>query len=161
MNAKILLRSILLVFALGSVAIWALREYRKSVEIGPLAQTSGDSLSLPSVAGNQVFMTYFRSGVRCTSCKKIELLTREAAIKDLAGEISSGKLVFRVIDTDLPADHHFIKDYQLTGKTVILSFRRDGRELRWTSMERIWELLDEPAAFRSYLTEPVIRYLGS
>lgn len=159
MKTKTLLRGVLLMFALGSLAFWGSREYRKSQAISEAAAAPKIAETLPIVTGNQVVMTYFRNGVRCVSCRKIEAHTAETAHKDFAGEMASGKLVFRVIDVDEPANHHYIKDYQLTGKSVIISLRADGEEKSRSDMDKIWDLLDEPEAFRAYLAEPIRKHL--
>jgi hypothetical protein len=157
MIAKQVVRSVLLVFVLGSLAIWANREYQKSRASGVPAAAE----KLPIMAGDQVIMTYFISGTRCESCQKIEALTKETAEKDFAEALAGGKLVFRVIDTGEPGHRHFIKDYQLTSKTVILSHRKDGRETGWKDMAKVWDLLDEAPAFHAYLGEQIRKYLGT
>lgn len=159
MKSKTIIRSVLLVFALGSLAVWGHREYEKLRESTRAATSPKAAESLPVVAGKQVVMTYFRNGVRCKSCKKIEALATATAEKDFADEIASGKLVFRVVDVDEPANRHCIKDYQLTTKAVVISVRVDGKEQRWTDMDKIWDLLDEPDAFRSYLAEEIHKQL--
>lgn len=160
MKQKTIIRSILLVFALGSLAVWGTREYQKSQAISEAATTSRAEEVLPVVPGNQVVMTYFRNSIRCASCRKIEAHTTETAQKDFAEELASGKLVLRVIDVDQPENHHFIEDYQLTSKAVILNFRVDGEKKNWSDMDKVWDLLDEPEAFRAYLAEPIREHLG-
>ena len=161
MNSKIIIRGLLLVFALGSLAVWGAREIKKSKEIAEAEAAPKVAETLPAVAGNQVVMTYFRSGIRCVSCKKIEALTTETAQKDFAAELASGKLLFRVIDVDEPANNHYTKDYQLSTKSVIISLHADGKETSWTNMEKIWDLLDTPEAFPAYLAEPIRKHLKS
>ena len=157
MITKQIIRSILLIAALGSLAIWANREYQKShAEPVPAATEN-----LPAVTGDQVIMTYFISGTRCDSCQKIEALTKETAEKDFSDELASGKLVFRVIDTGEPGYQHFTEDYQLTSKTVILSHRVNGKETEWADMAKVWDLLDEAPGFHTYLGTQIRKYLGS
>jgi len=141
--------------ALGSLAIWANRESRKFQAATESAEV------LPKADGDQVVMTYFMMGKRCVSCRKIEALARETAEKDFAGELASHKLGFRVVNCDEPINQHYVKDYKLTSKTVVISHRRDDKEMEWKDMEKVWDLLDEPAAFRAYLAEPIRQYLGS
>jgi hypothetical protein len=156
MIAKQIIRSVLLIVVLGSLAIWANREYQKThASAVPAAD------SLPVITGDQVVMTYFISGTRCESCKKIEALSKETAEKDFADALSDKKLVFRVIDTGKPGYQHFTKDYQLTSKTVILSHRKDGRETEWSDMAKVWDLLDDAPGFHIYLGEQIRKYLGS
>ena len=157
MIAKQIIRSVLLIVALGSLAIWANREYQKTVaeEVPAAAE------NLPTYKGSQVVMTYFISGTRCESCQKIEALTKETAEEDFGAEIASGQLVFRVIDTGEPGFRHYTNDYQLTSKTVILSHRVDGKEIEWADMAKVWDLLDDALGFHNYLGTQVRAYLGS
>lgn len=161
MIAKQVIRSFLLLVVLGSLAIWANREYQKSQAATKSADSPPPMEILPKVEGDQVVMTYFIMGTRCVSCRKIELLARETAEKDFAGELASNKLVFRVINCDEPANQRYAKDYKLTSKTVVISHCRDGREMEWKDMDKVWELLNEPTAFRAYLAQAIRQYLGS
>lgn len=161
MIAKQIISSVLLVIALGSLAIWGNREYHKSRLIASISNTQPSVETLPVVAGNQVVMTYFISGVRCESCKKIEDLSRETAEKSFSAEVATQKLVFRVVDTGEPANRHYVDDYKLTSKTVVISRRVDGKETEWKDMDKVWDLLDQPDAFRSYLASAIQDYFGS
>lgn len=160
MLAKQIIRAILLVTVLGSLAIWANREFNRNKAIQSAAAAPAVSENLPGVPGNQVVMTYFISGERCESCKKIEDLASLTANKDFAAELAAKRLVFRVIDTGEPANHHYNGDYKLTSKTVVISHRVDGRETEWAAMEKVWDLLDDPDAYRAYLGETIRKYLG-
>ena len=161
MITKQIIRSVLLVVALGSLAVWGNREYQKSQSIAKAAAAPPAAETLPVVAGNQVVMTYFISGTRCVSCKTIEALARETAEKDFAAELAAGKLVFRVVDTGEPANAHYVNDYQLTSKSVVLSHRINGQETESAVMEKVWDLLDDPAGFKAYLAATIRAYLGS
>lgn len=155
MIAKQIFRSVLLLVVLGSLAIWANREFQKSQ-----ASPSEEQVA-QNVEGDQVVMTYFISGGRCEMCRKIEALTKETADKDFADSVADGRLVFRVIDTDEAGMTHYVDDYQLTSKTVVLSHRVDGKETEWSNMAKVWDLLDDPEEFRAYLGGQIASYLGS
>lgn len=161
MKSKTLIRIVLLVIALGSVAVWGAKEYKKSRAIAEVAAAPKVEEALPAAVGNQVVLTYFRNSIRCPSCKRIEALTAETAQKEFADELASGKLVFRVINVDEPGNNHYIRDYQLTSKSVVISLHVDGKETSWTNMDKIWELLGNPEAFRAYLAEPIRKNLNS
>ena len=161
MNAKQVIRSVLLIVAIGSVLVWAGRELKKSKAYSEAAQQAPVAEQLPLIEGPQVVMTYFLLGKRCTTCRRIEALAKATAEQDFAGELASNKLVFRVIDTNEPAHRHYLKDYQLTTKTVIISRRLDGRETDLKDMEKVWDLVDEETAFRAYLGAQIREYLGT
>lgn len=156
MIAKQILRSVLLIIVLGSLLTWAGKEYLKS----HATPTPARNESLPVVSGDQVVMTYFISGTRCQSCRKIERLARETAEEDFSDALASKRLVFRVIDTGEPGNGHFTMDYQLNSKTVILSHRKDGKETAWKDMAKVWDLLDDGPGFHAYLGGQIREYLG-
>lgn len=161
MIAKQVLRSVLLIVVLGSLAIWAKREFDKSEAYAEAGKQPVPAETLPVVQGPQVVMTYFLIGARCPSCRKIEALARETAEKQFAAELASAKLVFRVIDTGEPANRHYLNDYKLTSKTVVLSRRLDGKETAWKDMEKVWDLFEDPPAYQTYLGTQIREYLGS
>ena len=160
MIAKQVIRAVLIIVVLGGLAVWANREFQKKNAVTEAAARPPTTEAVPTVAGNQVVMTYFISGTRCESCKKIEDLARLTANKDFAADFASNKLVFRVIDTGEPANRHFEADYKLASKTLVLSHRVDGRETEWVAMEKVWDLLDDPEGYRAYLAKTIRAYLG-
>lgn len=161
MNAKHIIRLALLALVLGSVAVWGAKEYRKTKAIVDAAAKPTPAETVLAVQGEQVVMTYFLGGTRCPSCVKIEAFTKAAAEEDFAAERASGKLVFRIIDTDEPANRHYIDDYKLTSKSVVIGHWVDGKETEWQAMDKIWSLLGDEGAFRAYLGETVRKYLDS
>lgn len=161
MITKQIISSVLLIILLGCLATWGNRWYHQSLPpAGTVNHPSGGEV-LPVIAGHQVVMTYFISGPRCESCQTIEALCRDTAAREFATEVANHQLVFRVIDTGEPANQHYLKDYQLTSKIVILSHRVAGRETEWVAMEKVWDLLEDPAAFRAYLAAPIRTYIHS
>ena len=102
-------RGVLPVIALGSPAVWGFRQWERSQAIASAAPPMADDL--PRITGDQVVMTYFTSNVRCRSCREIKRLTRETATGDFAADFSNRRLVFRVINTDEPADNHLPPDW--------------------------------------------------
>jgi hypothetical protein len=160
MIAKQILRSVLLIVVLGSLAIWANREFRKSQSHAAADKQPTPAENLPVVEGPQVVMTYFLIGSRCASCRKIEALARETSEKDFSAELASGKLIFRVIDTAEAANRHYLDDYKLSSKTVVISRRIDGRETAWQDMQKVWDFLDDPPAYHAYLGERIREYFS-
>jgi hypothetical protein len=161
MTSKPIIRGVLLVVALGSLAVWANREFRKSQAYAEAETRPAPAETLPAVEGPQVVMTYFLIGARCKTCRKIETLARETAEQDFAAELSSNKLVFRVVDTSEPANRHYLDDYKLSFKTVVISRREGDKETAWKDMEKVWDLFNEPEAYRAYLGAQLREYLGS
>jgi hypothetical protein len=155
MNSKSLIRWLLLVVVAGSVAIYALQRSGQ-----PPATTDGPTTTVANTTAAAVVITYFTTDVRCESCRKIEALSRQAIDGGFPQEVAGGAVVFRVVNTDRPEHRHYVDDYEITNKTVIISHQVDGRESGWTNRQDVWLLLDEPSEFFNYVREPVRRYLG-
>lgn len=110
--------------------------------------------------GRKIVVTYFLTTTRCFSCYKIETLSESAVQAAFVGPLREGRLVWRTINTDEPVNTHYLKDYKLFTKSVIVSEVVDGREVRWKNCEKVWDLLDDPKAFESYIVKEVKAYLG-
>lgn len=114
----------------------------------------------PPVAKNRIVVYYFHTTYRCASCKKIEAYTEEA-VKDAFGEeIRKGRLVWRMINTDEKVNKHFLKDYQLYTKSVIVAEEISGKQERWKNLPKVWELLGDRPGFLLYIQEETEAYLA-
>lgn len=150
---KILQPILLLIVAFGIGAfVWG----KLSPDPGPqqsLAPASSKLDTKLTQASEQppVVVTYFTTDVRCASCKTIERLTRETLERDFAGAMESGKLRFQTINIDRPENKHYIQDYALSFKTVVVTGpSRDGGS-DWEKLDEVWQLLNTPADFAAYL----------
>lgn len=161
MNPKNLIRNVLLVAVAGSVAFFVTQQMRQGrAETADVALTAVADAETTQSAGTKVVMTYFTTHVRCTSCRKIEALTRENAELRHADALADGRLVFRVINTDDPGMGGYVDQYQLTSKTVILSHLEDGREVEWKNMNDVWRYFGEPEVFHAYLGQQIDDWAG-
>jgi hypothetical protein len=107
-----------------------------------------------------VRVLYFHSNVRCYSCKKIESLTREAMDEGFGREIAGGIIEVATLNVEDPKNKHYIEDYQLYTKSVIVSDVSGQKETRWKNLTKVWELLGDEKAFKSYIQEEVKKYLS-
>lgn len=106
-----------------------------------------------------VVVTYFTSNQRCTTCKKIERLTHEAVTEAFSDQLSSKEIIFQTINFDHSENKHFVDDYQLAFKTVVVSEHKKGKETQWSKYDKVWELADQPDQFKSYLQNGIRDYL--
>ncbi|HEX6813365.1 MAG TPA: nitrophenyl compound nitroreductase subunit ArsF family protein [Planctomycetota bacterium] len=152
MNARNLVTSLLLVVVFGSLGVFAWQRGMK-----PPATVPAE----PATNAADVLVTYFTTNVRCVSCRTIEELTRRAVAEGFPAELAAGKVVFRVVNTDLPEHQHFVDHYTITNKTVVVSHQRDGREVEWTGRQDVWLHFGEPETFFTYVREPIRSYLAA
>lgn len=73
--------------------------------------------------------------------------------------MKAGKVVWRLVNLDDPENKHFIDDYQLYSKAVIVSDVRGDEEVRWKNLMKIWQLTGDKGLFIAYVQEEVRAYL--
>lgn len=104
---------------------------------------------------HKIIAYYFHGTRRCPSCKKIEAYSQEAVQTGFGEDLKSGKMEWRVVNTDDSPNEHYMKDYQLYTKSLVLSHIEGGKETQWKNLEKVWELLGDKEAFVKYVQDEV------
>ena len=123
------------------------------------SESASHSDAAPAQATATLHVYYFHRTIRCPSCEKIEALAQKAVEEGFAGELASGATTWRVVNIDVPENKHFEVDYQLRMQSVIVSQSRNGKEVRWKNLERVWDLLDDDAGFVRYVQDEIRAYI--
>ncbi len=110
-------------------------------------------------AQRKVVATYFHGDFRCESCRRIEEWTAETIRASFRDDLRAGRIAWRVVNIDRPANEHYKKDYQLTAQSVILSDVKGSKETRWKNLGLVWSYLGDEPTFRNYVREEVAAYL--
>jgi hypothetical protein len=105
--------------------------------------------------------TYFLTNVRCPSCLTIERLSSETVRVEFSDQIESKQLEWRTVNIDEEGNYHFVKDYGLYTKSVIISEEINGKEVRWKNLPKVWELLGNEGKFRKYLKEEISAFMAA
>jgi len=153
---KKLLTFILVAVAFGGMAI-GLKNRLAETPPEATAVNAQQPLPIPGAVAPEhiVKVTYFTTNVRCPSCLKIEELTRQTVQSRFSGEVAAGKVVFQLINTDLPENHHFVDDYQLVSKTVVVAEFDNGQQGEWFNLQDVWLKFSDPKAFETYVANAV------
>lgn len=107
----------------------------------------------------KVVAYYFHTTYRCVSCKKIEAYSREAIETGFAEELKNGKLKFESINIQEDENEHFIKDYQLYTKSLVICNMENGKQVEWKNLAKVWQLLRNKDAFVKYVQDEISAYL--
>ena len=110
-------------------------------------------------AAHQIIATYFYTTARCPTCHKIEELSAQAVKLNFEEELKTGKVVWRVINVDEPENKHYNTDYQLYTKSLIVSEVKDGKEVRWKNLEKIWTYVRNEEQFDNYVKSEINDWL--
>ena len=113
-----------------------------------------------TVSQEKTIVYYFHGNMRCRTCNKIEKYTKEAINAGFAKELSESLLEIRIVNTDKSENEHFIKDFKLTNRSVVLVQNRGEKLERWKNLDRIWLLVRKKEAFQSYINEETRAFMA-
>ncbi|NQU18982.1 hypothetical protein HQ550_02380 [bacterium] len=108
---------------------------------------------------NNVIAYYFHGTFRCYTCTNIEKYSREAIEANFKDALQSGKLEFKAVNVEERGNEHFVNDYQLYTKSLVLSLVKDGKETQYKNLEKIWEYVRDKEKFFNYVTGEIQAYL--
>jgi hypothetical protein len=102
---------------------------------------------------------YFHGNFRCATCKKIEQYSREALETNFDQQLKSGAVVFQPINIDKPENQHFVQDYRLVTKSLVLVKFENGKQTAWKNLPAVWQNVGDQQAFFQYVKKEVEAYL--
>lgn len=125
-----------------------------------LAAVAVISLSFSAFAAEdkptaKVIAYYFHGTFRCYSCTNMEKYSREAIEANFKDALASGRLEFKTVNVEDKGNEHFVNDYQLYTKSLILSLVKDGKEIKHKNLDKIWQLARNKEKFIEYVTSEV------
>ena len=172
MKTKTIITVVLLLFIFARVAYLVIKE----VHSGP--KSSPEQTNLPTVTesnepslatearkeyssrlSEKVVFYYFHGTARCPTCRKFESFSDEALQGAFAEALNNGRLEWRVVNVDKQGNEHFVDDYQLYSKSIVIVKMRDGKQAEWKNLKRIWELVRNKRTFVKYIQDEVRDYL--
>jgi hypothetical protein len=102
---------------------------------------------------------YFHGNARCATCRKIEAYSDEAVRSAATEALADGALSWRVVNVDEPENRHFIEDFQLVTKSVVLAEYRDGEVVRFKNLDKVWQLVRSKDDFVEYVKSETREFL--
>jgi hypothetical protein len=120
----------------------------------------------PSVVSSEmvphkVIAYYFHTNTRCSTCTKIEQFSKEAIEAGFPGELKDGTLEMRIVNYEQPENRHFMDDYELVTRSLILVNLVNGKQTKWTNLKQVWQLTGHKDDFLNYVQKEVREYLVS
>jgi hypothetical protein len=113
----------------------------------------------PQTLDVEVVAYYFHGNLRCRTCRTIEAYSEEAIRSDFADEIASGRLAWRVVNVEEPENKHFVKDFDLVTRSLVLTEYEDGEVIRWANLKQVWELVRDKEQFLDYVHSSTREFL--
>ena len=139
-------------------AIAAIAAPLAAAESADVAKTAAKPAAA-ATAHKKIIVYYVHGGVRCASCLKLEAYAKEAVTKGFPQQVKDGTVEFKSVSTDEPGNAHFNKDYQLFTKSVVVTEWKDGKQLRFKFLAKVWQLLGDEKAYVKYVQGEVQGFL--
>ncbi len=100
---------------------------------------------------SKVIAYYFHTTARCATCRAIESYSREVIEQRFSLDIARGHLQFKLVNVELPANQHFVRDYQLFTKSLVLVRFEKGKQTEYKVLNDTWELVGNKQAMQAYV----------
>jgi hypothetical protein len=123
------------------------------------ARANSPVASQSQTTDTRVIAYYFHVTVRCTTCRTIESYSREVVEGKFGADIAKGRLQYKLVNLQLPENRHFVKDYQLFTKSLVLVRFDKGRQAEYKVLNETWELVGDKSAMQGYVEREVRDYL--
>jgi hypothetical protein len=113
----------------------------------------------PAFEIKKLVVYYFHGSARCRTCTKFETLTKEVMDESFADEVKKGRVEFRAVNVDDKENEHYVRDYQLYSRSVVLSDTKDGKQVGWKNLEEIWNKVRDEEIYKNYIRDEVASVL--
>lgn len=163
MKCKVFTLSVLLVFLISGSTILQAQEKAEAdtTEIKQaVPQSDSAVVETPESRPDKFIAYYFHGTRRCATCKKLEAYSTEAVLTGFPDQLKSGLLEWRVVNIDEEENEHFVEDYQLYTKAVIISHLVDNKEVEWKNLDKIWNLVGDKDKFIEYVRAEMTDVMG-
>lgn len=158
MTGKKAVKSLLLGFVGFSVAaaVYKIAGAPCCAESKPAAEPAAAAVSAApapktAAAAKTATVYYFYTNTRCSSCTTIEAYTRAAVDKHFKEDYKGWRVVFKGVNTEEEGNAHFVQDYWLNSKSVVVQRYAGDKPNRWARLDKVWTLLGDKDAFAAYV----------
>ena len=159
MKIKLVVSTVLLVFVAASFVYLVMKGSAES-DLERAAERAAENSAAEAESGSKVIAYYFHGNARCKTCLTIELYAIEAIEAGFPEALRAGTLEFVPVNLDVAANEHFIDDFQLAAKTVVLERIVEGKRKDFVNLVRVWELVGDKEAYFTYIQDETEKFMN-
>ena len=122
-------------------------------------------LALPALAGtagsagDKVVVYYFHQTIRCSTCLEFETFSKKALDTYFAKDLASDRVEWHVLNMDEAANRHYVDEFKLFTKALVIEKVHDGKPVAWKNLEDIWAFEGDEPGFMNLVKDAVNAYL--
>jgi hypothetical protein len=109
----------------------------------------------------KIIVYYFHGTYRCPSCTKIEKWSYEAIKESFPKALKEDRLLWKPVNVDKSENRHFIKEYSLFTKSLIITEVKGEKQTKWKNLDKVWRLLRDQEKFFAYVTQELRNYMDN
>lgn len=154
MKIKLVVTILLLVFVAASLVALFLK--------GDGTESDAENVVETTVAdtGTNYIFYYFHGNARCKTCLTIEMYALEAVETGFPEALKANRIEFLPVNLEVAENEHFIDDFQLSARTVVLERVVDGERKDYLNLTRVWELVGDKEAYITYIQEESGKFMN-
>lgn len=113
----------------------------------------------PQLIKSTVIAYYFHATRRCLTCLRIERYSKGAIEQYFTEELREGRLEFKTLNVEIPENRHYIKDYQLYTKSLVITLYKDNKQIKWKNLTEVWTYVRDKEKFYQYVRDEIEKIL--
>ena len=161
MKHKTIVTAVLLAFVLASLIYLVVKETGgRSVSSSEPQKSETPATSQAQNGSRKLVVYYFHGNMRCMTCRTIESYTKEAIQAGFPEALKDGRLEFRVVNVDEPDNEHFVQDYQIVTRSVVIAEFEGSKQKQWKNLSQVWQLVSNKQTFLKYIQDQTSSYLA-
>lgn len=126
---------------------------------GPLGFGTSPALAEELSSEGTLTVYYFHGTFRCPTCHKLETYAQESLENNFKDALASGKITFKIVNVEDKENGHYVNDYQLYTKALVLSLSKEGKEIRSKHLAKIWEYVGNKDQYENYVRDEITAFL--
>lgn len=124
------------------------------ITVGFFVAASGSVLqAAQDTQKHKIIAYYFHGNFRCQTCTTLERLSGEAIKEKFDKKIKSGFLSFKSVNVEQSENRHFIDDFGLYTKSLVLVDMQGDKVIRYKNLQKIWTLWRDEPDFKRYVQD--------
>ena len=128
---------------------------------GGFSSTRAGETSNIAESSSIVVAYYFYTTARCATCRKLEAFAQEVIEQDFSEALRKGRLEWKPVNVQAPGNEHFIQDYSLVTKSLVLVRMQGQEQTNWKNLDKIWQLVWNKEDYKSYVRSELQDFMGT
>jgi len=121
--------------------------------VAPAPPKPKAATAVAAAATPGILVYYFHATTRCATCKTIEAYAHETVANKFAADLEARRLEWRTVNVEEPANQHFIRDFQLYTRSVVVVDAKNPK--RFKVLDQVWQLVRDKAVFQKYVEQEI------